>query len=143
MKFSNLKSFISKISENKAFKNTAEDISSWSNLPHNIMGLDLLLQNAIVELEVFSKKSKRVIKYLCSSNLHILSKLTEIDINDFRKREIALLKQKPISTISYNFNRNSLFTISGEDWEIKSFIIVKPENTEILNKILRNTEFKK
>lgn len=138
----NLKSFIKKLSSNENFKNLAEDIDMWKKLPHTLEGLDLLLKNNIVELEINSKNLGKNFRCVCTSNLGVLSRLSNLNTSDFLKRSTNALKAKNPTLLTYNFLTENYLGIVSNKWEIKSIITIRDDNADILNKLIKNNEFK-
>lgn len=132
-----LKSFTDQIVESNSdlFKELASDIETWSKLPHNKTGLDLLLANAIVELEIDSK-NKGKFSAICSSNIDF----TKVISNEMiYKNGIKTMGTNPFfskkSILTWNLKKAKFLSIATDSWEIKNFIIIKPENVKYLIKI--------
>lgn len=135
------KSFIKQLSKNKNYSTTAEDIERWKNLPHTLIGLDLFLKNNLAEIEITSNK-KTTATYICTSNLGVLDKLSNINVISFAKMSERSLNEKTPKLLTYNFLSHQPLGIVSNKWEIKSFVTIREENIEILNEIIKNTVFK-
>jgi hypothetical protein len=135
------KSFIKHLSKNKNYSTVAEDIERWKNLPHTAVGLDLFLKHNITEIKVTSNK-KITTTYICTSNLGVLSKLSNIDIASFNKMTEHSLNDKPPKVLTYNFLSKQLLSIVSDKWEIQSFVTIREENIDILSEMIKNTVFK-
>ena len=127
----------------KELKESAEDILKWSKLPHNKVGLELLLANSIAEVWIHPNDSKlRQIRIL-SSNVDFVKKFIQNNVYRLNPPVSIISNSKPFSSrandivLSWDLNKQDYSTIKGNDWQIMNFVIIKEKNISTLWEITK------
>lgn len=131
--------FIDKLksSSNKLLKAEADTINSLTSddrkftLDHSFKNLNLFLQHAIVEILISGDSNSKPYTVISTKNRKILTSFGA------SKYANSTVKSNTNSIIVWDLVRKHPIRIP-ENWTIMNFIFIKPENTEILNKVLKD-----
>lgn len=120
-----------KSSKNVFLKNTADDIQKFKVLKHNSVDLQLFLLNSIAKIQIAGRQ------FICTANKTLVEKITNSkNITKFNKNVLNIFIIKKL-VIFFDLSTKKYITLNCKnDWEILDFVIIKPENIELLSKML-------